>query len=144
MQMTDIAQIQTQKESFTFVPKQQRFLQCALEPEVNHTRKSFTKILNNYRGQNNLANYQLLARVIINISYPLAGTVLFSNLFFWHLSITLIISDTKMLTLSSILPTSELKIDVVPSPLTAMNYCLLSLSTSHYTSSVVHLCMSDR
>lgn len=67
----------------------------------------------------------------MNISYPLAGTVLFSNLFFCHLSITLIMSDTKMLTLSSILPVSELKIDIVPSPLTEMNYsvCFL-LSTS--------------
>lgn len=131
--MTDIPWIQTQGESFTFVPKLQDFLQRVLEAEVKHRRKSFTKILRIYSGQwqNNLANYQLLARVIINISYPPAGIVLFSNLFLWHLSITLIMSDTIMLILPSILPLSELKIDTVPSPLTAMNYsvCFL-LSTS--------------
>lgn len=36
-------------------------------------------------------------------------------------------SDTKVPTLSSILPVSELEIDVVPSPLDAMNYSVCSL-----------------
>lgn len=49
--MTDIPWIQTQGESFTFVPKLQDFLQRVLEAEVKHRRKSFTKILRIYSGQ---------------------------------------------------------------------------------------------
>lgn len=79
--------------------------------------------------------------VVINISHALAGTVLFSNLFFWHLCITLIISDMKMPTLSLILAVSEEKIDVIPFPLDAMNYSLCF--SASYTSSVVYLCTSD-
>lgn len=36
-------------------------------------------------------------------------------------------SEMKMLTLSSILPVSELKTDIIPSPLDAMNYSVCSL-----------------
>lgn len=127
--MTDLPQIQAQRESFVFVPKLQEFLQRVLEAEVKQMRKSFTKILNIYRGhwQNSLANYWLLGRLIINTSYPLVER--FSKLFFWHL--TLIIFDMKMPNLSEIIPVGELKIDIVPSPLTTMNYSVcFQLSTS--------------
>lgn len=62
------------------------------------------------------------------------------KLFLWHLNLTLIVSDVKMQNLS-LIPVGELKIDIVLSFLSAMNYSLcLLLSTSmldfHYCSFV--------